>query len=284
MQILTLKDFDDYELIDSGDGMRLERFGKYVVSKPDPQAIWEKKAPLSMWQRADAVFQNGKWQLKKDIKQPWVVEFENLKLLARLTPFKHVGLFPEQAIFWKMASEFIISSKFNRPKILNLFGYTGGASISCAKAGAFVTHVDASKPSITYAKENMLASGLPENSIRWIIDDAIKFTAREIKRGNFYDGIILDPPVYGHGPQGEPWDFYKNIVELLANCKKILSKNPIFIIFNAYAISSSSIMLHNLLSDLTNDFGGKINYGELVLQESFSKRLLSTGIYSYWAK
>jgi 23S rRNA (cytosine1962-C5)-methyltransferase len=212
------------------------------------------------------------------------VEFENLKLLARLTPFKHVGLFPEQAIFWKMASEFIISSKFNRPKILNLFGYTGGASISCAKAGAFVTHVDASKPSITYAKENMLASGLPENSIRWIIDDAIKFTAREIKRGNFYDGIILDPPVYGHGPQGEPWDFYKNIVELLANCKKILSKNPIFIIFNAYAISSSSIMLHNLLSDLTNDFGGKINYGELVLQESFSKRLLSTGIYSYWAK
>lgn len=284
MQLLTLKDFPDYELIDSGGGMRLERFGTVVISKPDPQALWERKAPIDVWNNVHALFNDGNWLLKKEIPNPWIVNFEEIKLHARLTPFKHVGIFPEQAVFWKMTTEIIKNSSIQKPKVLNLFGYTGAASISLAKGGAFVTHVDASKPSITYAKENMLLSGLPDNSIRWIIDDAIKFTSREIKRGNFYDGIILDPPVYGHGPQGEPWDFYKNINQLLLNCKKILSPKPMFIIFNAYAISSSSLMLNHLLTDLTKNLGGKITSGELVIEESFGKRLLSTGIYSYWRK
>jgi 23S rRNA (cytosine1962-C5)-methyltransferase len=284
MQLLTLKDFPDYELIDSGGGMRLERFGKTIISKPDPQAIWERKAPVDVWNKVFAIFRNGKWEVSKKIPNPWIVEFENTKLLAKLTPFKHVGIFPEQAVFWKMTADIIKNSGMQKLKVLNLFGYTGAASISCAKAGAFVTHVDASKPSISYAKENMLLSGLAENSIRWIIDDAIKFTTREIKRGNLYDGIILDPPVYGHGPQGEPWDFYKNINQLLLNCKKLLSPNPMFIIFNAYAISSSSIMLSHLLDDITKGLNGKIEYGELTIQESYSRRLLSTGIFGYWIK
>lgn len=284
MQLLTLKDFPDYELIDSGGGMRLERFGKTIISKPDPQAIWERKAPVDVWNKVFAIFRNGKWEVSKKIPDPWIVEFENTKLLAKLTPFKHVGIFPEQAVFWKMSADIIKNSGMQKLKVLNLFGYTGAASISCAKAGAFVTHVDASKPSISYAKENMLLSGLAENSIRWIIDDAIKFTTREIKRGNLYDGIILDPPVYGHGPQGEPWDFYKNINQLLLNCKKLLSPKPIFIIFNAYAISSSSIMLSHLLDDITKGLNGKIEYGELTIQESYSRRLLSTGIFGYWIK
>ena len=284
MQLLTLKDFPDYELIDSGGGMRLERFGKTIISKPDPQAIWERKAPVDVWNKVFAIFRNGKWEVSKKIPNPWIVEFENTKLLAKLTPFKHVGIFPEQAVFWKMSADIIKNSGMQKLKVLNLFGYTGAASISCAKAGAFVTHVDASKPSISYAKENMLLSGLAENSIRWIIDDAIKFTTREIKRGNLYDGIILDPPVYGHGPQGEPWDFYKNINQLLLNCKKLLSPKPMFIIFNAYAISSSSIMLSHLLDDITKGLNGKIEYGELTIQESYSRRLLSTGIFGYWIK
>ena len=284
MQLMTLKDFPDYELIDSGGGMRLERFGKTIISKPDPQAIWERKAPVDVWNKVFAIFRNGKWEVSKKIPNPWIVEFENTKLLAKLTPFKHVGIFPEQAVFWKMSADIIKNSGMQKLKVLNLFGYTGAASISCAKAGAFVTHVDASKPSISYAKENMLLSGLAENSIRWIIDDAIKFTTREIKRGNLYDGIILDPPVYGHGPQGEPWDFYKNINQLLLNCKKLLSPKPMFIIFNAYAISSSSIMLSHLLDDITKGLNGKIEYGELTIQESYSRRLLSTGIFGYWIK
>ena len=284
MQLMTLKDFPDYELIDSGGGMRLERFGNTIISKPDPQAIWERKAPVDVWNKVFAIFRNGKWEVSKKIPNPWIVEFENTKLLAKLTPFKHVGIFPEQAVFWKMTADIIKNSGMQKLKVLNLFGYTGAASISCAKAGAFVTHVDASKPSISYAKENMLLSGLAENSIRWIIDDAIKFTTREIKRGNLYDGIILDPPVYGHGPQGEPWDFYKNINQLLLNCKKLLSPKPMFIIFNAYAISSSSIMLSHLLDDITKGLNGKIEYGELTLQESYSRRLLSTGIFGYWIK
>lgn len=284
MQLLTLKDFTDYELIDSGTGMRLERFGTVMISKPDPQAIWERKAPLELWNKSSANFKNGNWEIVKKIPKPWTLKFEDMKLLAKLTPFKHVGIFPEQAIFWKITADIIKKSNTPKPKILNLFGYTGAASISCAKAGAFVTHVDASKPSVLYAKENMVTSGLPENAIRWIIDDAIKFTSREIKRGALYDGILLDPPVYGHGPDGEPWDFYKNINQLLDNCKKILSPDPLFIVFNAYAISSSSLMIYHLLSDMTKHLGGKITFGELVLEESFGKRLLSTGIYSFWTK
>lgn len=279
MNILTLSEFPEYELIDSGECMRLERFGPYTIAKPDPQAIWEKKAP-EKWEQADAVFVNGKWQNNR-IPERWDVKFRDMTLHARLTPFKHTGIFPEQAVMWDWGTN-LIKSNNQRPKILNLFAYTGGASVAAALAGAHVTHVDASKPSVTWARENMLASGLPEDAIRWILDDVVKFVKREVKRGNKYDGIIMDPPVYGHGPKGEAWDFFKHVPSLIHLCSQLLSDKPLFFLINAYAVSASSIMLGNVLEDVFKDKNGTIEYGELTLQESIGKRLLSTGIYGRW--
>lgn len=282
MNILTLSDFPEYELIDSGDGMRLERFSQYRISRPDPQAIWARKAP-SEWARVDASFVNGVWQNHK-IPERWNVKYKDITLHAKLTPFKHTGIFPEQAVMWDWSTQIIKTSIKGsmKPKILNLFAYTGGASVAAAQAGAQVTHVDASKPSLTWARENMLASGLPEDAIRWILDDVVKFVKREVKRGNRYDGIIMDPPVYGHGPKGEAWDFFKHVPELIALTQQLLSDKPLFYLVNAYAVSASSIMLGNMLQDVFQDKSGTVEYGELALQESIGKRLLSTGIYGRW--
>ncbi len=287
MDILVQKGFPDYELIDSGEGMRLERYGTYTIARPDPQALWDKHADEAEWQKADAVFdvnQSGsKWQLKREFPEFWPLQYNNLKFNARLTPFKHTGIFPEQALMWDWASD-IIKKSGTQPKVLNLFGYTGIASVAAAQAGAKVTHVDASKPSITWANENMRASGLPGDAIRWILDDAIKFTKREMNRNSTYDAIIMDPPVYGHGPNKEPWDFSKHFPILLQQCSKILTPKPLFFLINAYAISASSIMLGNVLSDLMQQYAGTVSYGELALQESIGKRLLSTGIYARWER
>lgn len=281
MIILTTPNWTDYELLDTGKGFRLERFGKYILKKPDPQSLWKPSLPKSEWEKADAIFANDKWIVKTQIPDKWLMEYKDLKFWAKLSPFKHTGVFPEQANQWDFIQE-----KINRAEkqvnILNLFAYTGIASIACAKAGAKITHLDASRPAIGWAKENQQASRLPKNSIRWILDDAIKFTQREIKRGVQYDGIILDPPVYGHGPEGEIWDFNKDFPRLLENCKQILSDQPLFIVINAYAVSASAIMLENMLQDLNLD--GKIEAGELCLKEVSSDRLLSTGIFTRWSR
>ena len=281
-------DTNFYELIDSGEGHRLERWKKYLLDRPDPQIIWKKTLPASEWNKADASFRRisedrGTWDVKTKIPARWELEYKGIKFLAKLTPFKHTGVFPEQCPQWDYIYDSIKPA--NRPiNLLNLFAYTGIASLFAAKAGAKVTHVDSSKPAITWANENRIINGMEDFPIRWIIDDAIKFTAREIKRGVKYDAIIMDPPAYGHGPMGEVWDFNKDFPKLLTNCRQILSDNPLFVLVNAYAISSSSITLANTLNDYFGNLKGKIENGELTIKETSAGRLLSTGIWARWSK
>ena len=293
MQILATKGWDDYELLDTGDGHRLERFGKYILVRPDPQIIWKPRLSKDEWLKADAVFEKSakggsasggeEWINKNNVPKKWLLHYEDLAFFAELTPFKHTGIFPEQLLQWNWMKEKIINSK-RELNILNLFAYTGIASLVAAAAGAKVTHVDASRPTIGWAKENQLASKLENKPIRWILDDAIKFTEREIKRGVRYDGIIMDPPVYGHGPAGEKWNFHYSFPRLLELCRQVLSDQPVFLLVNAYAISSSALMLENCLKDFAKDLGGEIEAGELALEEKTAKRLLSTGIFARWSK
>jgi len=275
----------DYELIDSGAGRRLERFGKYILNRPDPEVMWSKNLEESEWEKADAKFSNDKWETKPNFPEKWELEVNNLKINLKLTPFKHVGIFPEQLEQWKSIENSvkrIVEETKTQPNILNLFGYTGVASLHALSAGAKVTHLDASRPAITWFKENQTLSGLSDKPARIIIDDAIKFTAREIKRGVKYDGIIMDPPVYGHGPHGEKWSFAKDFPILLDNVSKILTEKPLFVIVNAYAISTSSTSLANMLRDKLKDYGGTVTNGELSLKETSGGRELSTGIYAVW--
>lgn len=285
MKLLQTIGWKDYELLDSGDRKRFERFGKYKLIRPDPQIIWQPQHPYSTWeQEADGIFESGEkgkgsWKKKNAIPDKWLLTYKDISFWAKLTSFKHTGVFPEQHLHWDFIQEKVRSAQ--RPThILNLFAYTGIASLAAAVAGAKVTHLDASHPAIGWAKENQQAAKLSDTSIRWILDDALKFTTREIKRGVRYDGIIMDPPIYGHGPTGEIWDFHDSFPKLIANCVQILTEKPLFIIVNAYAISASSIMLQNVLEDYLKT--GTIESGELVLQEKGRGRCLSTGIFTRW--
>lgn len=270
----------DYELIDSGEGRRLERFGQFILDRPDPEVLWKKTLPSEEWEKSDAVF-NANWINKNNVPESWEVSHNDVKFLCKLAPFKHTGVFPEQAVQWDYIKD-TVSSQNREINVLNLFAYTGIASIFAAKAGAKVTHVDASKPAVTWANENrgLNNKDLP---IRWIIDDALQFTAREEKRGVKYDAIIMDPPVYGHGPTGKPWDFNKDFPSLLENCSKIISENPLFVLVNTYAVSTSAITLSNTLQGYFGKLGGKIEHGELTLKETSGGRLLSTGIWARWS-
>lgn len=285
IKILTTSDFKDYQLLDSGNRQRLEKFGPYTLIRPDPQAIWKPKLPKSEWEKFDGKFEgkseHGHWVKKTNLPDKWIVKYQDISLYCKLTPFKHTGLFPEQAVHWEFIKSILSSSK-TQPNILNLFGYTGATTLVAASAGAKVTHIDASHPTIGWAKENQQLSGLEAKPIRWILDDAVKFCQREIKRGVRYDGIIMDPPIYGHGPKGEIWDFNVSFPILMDPCSRLLSDNPLFVIVNAYAISSSFVMLENVLSDYLSDLDGKIESGELALQDQ-SGRLLSTGIFARWS-
>lgn len=281
MQLLKTSGWQDYELLDSGNGQRLERFGKYLISKPDPQAIWQPQLPQTEWDKAEAKYLEKGWS-GNNLPAKWPLSFQNIKFYAKLTPFKHTGIFPEQVLNWEYIQNTIAKAD-KQINILNLFGYTGIASLVAAKAGAKVTHVDGSKPSITWARENQTLSGLEDKPIRWLLDDAVEFTAREGRRGNMYDAIIMDPPVYGHGPNGETWDFNSSFPELLKNCKKILNPSPVFVIVNAYAISSSSLMLKNTLEDYLGAAQNEIEYGELALEQKSNGRLLSTGIFARYS-
>ncbi len=292
MKILSTKGWEDYELIDTGNGMRLERFGKYKLVRPDPQIIWKPRLDKQQWHAVDALFdvEKKKWIIKTKVPEKWLLKYKNIAFYAKLSPFKHTGIFPEQILQWEWMIEklTIQNAKFKSTnqnvKVLNLFGYTGIASLVCAAEGAIVTHVDASRPAIGWARENQAVSHVHDKSIRWILDDAIKFVQREVKRGVRYDGIIMDPPVYGHGPEGETWDFNESFPKLLALCRLVLTSKPLFILVNAYAISSSSLMLENVFSDYISDLGGDIETGELALEEKSAGRLLSTGIFARWSK
>lgn len=281
----------DFALLDTGRGFRLEQWGKIRLARPDPQIIWEPSLPDSEWSLADARFEGKNelhpWKTSSHIPSTWRVNFGSTKLNARLTPFKHTGIFAEQAANWDWMAKKLGATNSKKPlSILNLFGYTGAATVILAKAGHFVTHVDASRPAITWAKENQKLNGLSEKSIRWILDDAAKFVHREIKRGKQYDGILMDPPAFGHSPAGKTWKFNKDLPPLLAGCVKLLTPHAKFLLINGYATNSSSIALNNILEDAMGqrpELKGNIEYGELCLKQK-NQRLISTGIFSRWGR
>ncbi len=292
MKLEVTKPQKDYELIDSGNGKKLERYGDYILSRPDPQALWLPKLPESVWNKADAVFiRKGKttdWKKKKDLPENWKINFGNLAMEIQTTTFKHTGLFPEQLSNWLWMEEKLKTegrkSKNRKLKVLNLFGYTGGATLVCAKAGAEVVHLDGSKLSIAWARRNQTESGLEDKPIRWILDDALAFLKREVKRGNKYDGILMDPPAFGHGPKGEVWKIEENFSELMELSRKVLSDDPIFFLINGYASGFSPIAYENNLKDMMSKYKGSIEIGELTIEENKTGRLLPSGIFARWSK
>lgn len=280
--VLAPNDWTDYELIDSGNGRKLERFGTYVIARPDPRAIWSALAPNSIWENADASYirksnDDGYWNIKTSPPTDWNITYDNLHFTLKPTSFKHVGVFPEQAVNWKWIQSRISGEKL---RVLNLFAYTGGATMAALSEGAIVTHVDSAKSAIDWAKANALASGLGKNPVRWIEDDALKFVQREIRRSNTYDAIILDPPRFGRGPKGETWKIEADLPELLNGCKALLSKDPCFILVNAYTADLSSIVLGNMLTGIV---GKGVTFGELALKETTGGRLLPNGIFARWS-
>ncbi len=288
INIASASNWIDYELIDSGNGVKIERFGKFVFSRPEAQAVWSPLKSAALWSKADAVFQTtaeengGHWNFNHQIPDSWVMRYKDLSFKVRAGASRHLGVFPEQAAHWDWMTGLISAAK--RPvKVLNLFGYTGLASLAAAKAGAQITHVDASKKAIGWARENQALSGLADAPIRWIVDDALKFVEREIRRGNLYDGIIMDPPKFGRGPKGEVWEFFRLLPQMLAACKGALLAKPLFFIVTAYAVKSSALTLHGALNALMSEKGGKLEVGELVTVEKSGGRLISNAIYARWS-
>lgn len=286
--ILTTPIGKDYELLDSGDGEKLERYGDVVVARPDPQALWKKNLTITDWRQADAYFKrasnDANWSVRRELPERWPVEISGLQFWIKLSAFKHTGVFPEQAPNWDWIREKIKGSKRSEPiRVLNLFGYTGGATLAAAQAGAEVVHVDGSKVAIGWARDNAQLSGLADKPVRWILDDAQKFVAREIKREKQYDGIIMDPPAFGHGADGEVWKIEEDFLKLLDACKQVLSKEPLFVIINGYASGYSAVAYQNSLGDLMKNYGGAIEIGELTIAEKNSSRLLPAGIFARWS-
>ena len=278
-----------YELLDSGEGEKLERYGKFILSRPDPQALWEKRLPISEWQKADAVFAHsgdkGGWKKKSNLPEKWKIEFGGLSFFVKPTAFKHTGLFPEQEPNWRWIIDKIKSANLNRTiSVLNLFGYTGGATLAALSAGASVAHIDGSKSAIAWAKENSVLSGLAEKPVRWILDDAREFIKREIRRGGLYDGIVMDPPAFGHGPKKELWKIEDDFLGFMKLCQEVLSDTPIFFLNNGYSAGYSAIAYENNLSPLVKKFGGEIEKGELAIEESGTGRLLPAGIFARWSR
>lgn len=288
IEMLAPRQWQDYELLDSGNGLKLERFGKYKFIRPEHQAMWRPAYAQTEWDNADAIFQatddesGGKWQIKRPIETQWNMHFKGLSFLVRMRNSRHLGVFPEQATHWEWISAQVRRANHSI-QVLNMFGYTGLASLAAAEAGARVTHVDASKKSIQYAKENQQLSGLGDKPIRWIVDDAIKFVKRENRRGIRYDGIILDPPKFGRGPKGEVWEFFKMLPYLLQEVKPILTHPPRFLVITAYAIRASALALHFSVQEMMTSFHGELSSGELVLPEKSAGRIISMAIYSRWS-
>lgn len=285
LKVLKTSSCQDYELLDSGDGEKLERYGKFILSRPDPQALWNKHMPISEWQNADAIFAHsgakGGWNKKTTVPDKWKIEFGGLSFFIKPTAFKHTGLFPEQESNWQWIMDNIKSA--NRPvSVLNLFGYTGGATLAALSAGAEVAHIDGSKSAIIWAKENATLSGLDKKPVRWILDDTREFVKREMRRGKRYDGIVMDPPAFGHGPKKELWKIEDDFLVLMKLCREVLSDKPIFFLINGYSAGYSPTAYANNLLLLADKFGGEIEKGELVIEESGIGRFLPAGIFARW--
>ncbi len=279
----------DYELIDCSCGERLERWGKITLIRPDPQVIWktEKKNPL--WRKADAVYHRsqsggGQWEIKNKIPDFWTIGYRDLTFNIKTMGFKHTGLFPEQAVNWDLTAE-IIKNAGREVKVLNLFAYTGGATISALKAGASVCHVDASKGMTLWAKENAVSSGVADKQVRWIVDDCIKFVQREIRRGNKYDIIIMDPPSYGRGPGGEVWKLENEVYGFVELCSQVLNDAPLMMLINSYTTGlSPSVMEYILGTVVKKRFGGKVTGSEIGLRTTENGLILPCGASAIWSK
>ncbi len=282
---LVTKSSTDYELLDSGLEEKLERYGNVLLSRPDPQALWPRQLGEGGWAKVQGRYiregGEGKWEVKKDLPKEWSVAFGGLQFLIRPTSFKHTGLFPEQLSNWDWMRETIQHAR--KPvSVLNLFGYTGGASLAAAQAGASVTHVDASKTAVAWARENAAASGLADKPVRWITEDVIQFVKREIKRGTRYDAIVMDPPAFGHGPDGELWKIEEDLLPLMDLCAQLLSDNPLFVLMNGYAAGYSPLAFAYNLESFAKKLGGSIEYGDLTIEEKGSSRYLPCGIFARW--
>lgn len=279
------KDWKDYEILDMACGEKLERWGEVILVRPDPQIIWKDKTFPEKWKHTNARYirsktGGGKWQYHEKMPDTWTVKYKDLSFLIKPMGFKHTGLFPEQAVNWDWMIQKI--QKAGREiKVLNLFAYTGGATVACSYAGASVCHVDSSKGMCAWAKENIIASGLEKRPVRFIVDDVIKFVQREIRRGNKYDAIIMDPPSYGRGTNGEVWQFEEQIAGLIELCTQVLSDTPLFFLINSYTTGISSTVLANLLR-LSIKQKGKIECGEVGLTMKDSNLILPCGIYGRW--
>lgn len=287
--ILKLKKQKDYELIDSGEGKKLERYGSYFLVRPDPEALWKRNLSTDIWDKAELKFTRNemrtKWIIKDGIPKNWNISFGDFVFNIKPTSFKHTGLFPEQLPNWEWMEERIKKAKGDKKiSVLNLFAYTGGATLACAKAGAEVCHVDGSKTAVAWARENAELSDLKDAPIRWIVEDVLIFLKREIKRGRKYDAIIMDPPSFGHGPKDELWKIEEHFLELMKLCKEILIDEPLFVVINGYTAGYSAIAYQNNLAEMMNEYKGNIEIGELAIQESDSDRLLPCGIFARWSK
>ncbi len=282
--ILTTHASTEYELLDSGGEEKLERYGSVVLARPDPSALWEKHLSDTVWKAADAWYERktkgGEWHTKSTLPKEWAIDFGGLHFIIKPTSFKHTGLFPEQLSNWEWTAQLIQNA--GRPvSVLNLFAYTGGASLAAAQAGASVTHVDASKTAVAWARENAKLSGLAEKPIRWITDDVLVYIEREMKRGVHYDGIIMDPPAFGHGPKDELWKIEEDFLTLMKLCRELLTEKPLFFIVNGYASGYSSLAFAHNLATLAERFTGReVEHGELTIAESGSGRLLPCGIFA----
>ena len=279
------EDWKDYECIDTASGEKLERWGNIILCRPDPQVIWDSKANKGLWKTADAHYHRsssggGKWEYKKSIPDQWTVSYKDLTFNIKPMGFKHTGLFPEQAVNWDYMMDKIKERK--GAKVLNLFAYTGGATVACAKAGAAVTHVDASKGMVQWAKENARSSSLADAPIRYLVDDCMKFVEREIRRGNKYDAILMDPPSYGRGPGGEVWKIEDSICHFVRRCALLLSDNPLFFIINSYTTGLSPTVMANLMQMCLPK--GKTQASEIGLKITSSSMVLPCGATARWEK
>ena len=285
--MIVTKNWTDYKILDMANGQKLEKWGNIILSRPDPQIIWKEKSYPSIWKNADAVYSRsktggGSWKYNKKLPENWQIKYEDLIFNIKPMGFKHTGLFPEQAVNWDWMIDKIKKAK-REIKVLNLFAYTGGATVACLYAGASVCHVDSSKGMVTWAKENVQSSGLSDRKVRYIVDDVNKFVAREIRRGNKYDAIIMDPPSYGRGANGEVWQFENDIYDLVELCKQVLSDDPLFFLINSYTTGISSSVLANLLNlTIGKEYKGQVSSGEIGLPMENSELVLPCGIFGRW--
>ena len=289
LSLVTTPGFDDYALLDSGRGRKLERFGQVVVNRPEPQALWQPKLGEREWSDAHAVFSGdededkGRWRIDKPVPESWPVKVRGATMLCRLSGFRHLGLFPEQLPHWDWMVEGVRQVQGERARVLNLFAYTGAASLIAAAAGAEVVHVDASKKAVTWAKENAAASKLGDAPVRWMLDDARKFVAREVRRGRTYHVVLVDPPKFGRGPNNEVWDVFEHLPDLMRDCVRLLAPENARLCLTAYAIRASALAIDGLTREVCAERPGDIESGELAIIEQAGGRALGTSLFSRWS-